>query len=66
MNYALFKNFSCQFSFEKQLVLSLFRSHANILSSLQIRGKQHQPVLRDHICKAGARPHTAHPSCPGL
>ena len=31
MNSALFKNFSCQFSFEKQLVLSLFRSHANIL-----------------------------------
>jgi len=31
MNYALFKNFSCQFSFEEQLVLSLSRSHANIL-----------------------------------
>jgi len=31
MNYALLKNLSCQFSFEKQLVLSLSRSHANIL-----------------------------------
>jgi len=58
------------FAFENLLVLSLFRSHANILSSSQILWQAAQarvtgPHLKGHE-PAGARPHVAHPSRLGL